>query len=390
MICEKCKTEFFEGRNCPNCNALAIYVTEDEYNERKQEWEAENAPEEDDTERKFKIHIDPIIARKVVTVMAVVCVIATAIFWIAGLIIESVEQSKYSLVYDNGTIINADLGKFKVYSVEKAIYTTDGKFVYENKFDLTQTEGEIVSGYVSRDGENAVFVSLINSDIVKYNLYLVIDDEMSLIRSGSNEFKIIEVCIDGTVFFEEAEIGSYEIVLNTVLYQYGDGKLTRIADNVQGYTLSDREKEFIYYDTEYQAYLYKDGNATVVDDNLYGCDVVITDKENVYYINQKGELLKLGKEDIIDTGITAKSIMKVANSEKIAYIKEGVLYCYGGSYRKPVSLITEYELYGEKINILEKSGKIYFAYKQSLYSCSLGGKVNKIKDGIESIYFIYE
>lgn len=98
MICEKCGTEFSEGRNCPNCNALAIFVKEDEYKNRRQEWEEENAPEEA-AEKKWKlnIHVNPVILKKILMIAVVVCVIAAAAVWITGKVRTAMYQGQFRL-----------------------------------------------------------------------------------------------------------------------------------------------------------------------------------------------------------------------------------------------------------------------------------------------------
>ncbi|MCR5215594.1 MAG: hypothetical protein K6C69_01490, partial [Lachnospiraceae bacterium] len=39
MICEKCGTSFTEGRNCPNCGALAVYNKMEDFEKRLVSWD---------------------------------------------------------------------------------------------------------------------------------------------------------------------------------------------------------------------------------------------------------------------------------------------------------------------------------------------------------------
>lgn len=406
MICEKCGIEFHEGRNCPNCGALAIFVKEDEYQSRKQEWEEENAPREETTKKKLQIniHVDPVIVRRIVILAAVICVVLTAGIWIVGRVRKFFNQEQYVLVYDNGTNMSADSRSFSEYVVEDAVYSTDGNYVYPNHFPAESVQGEIISQYVSPSGEYGAVISMEGTDTASYYLYAVrntqgkyaendagsTNEGCELVKSGTNEIRIIEVTGEGNIYYEEAELGAYNVVLSTALYLYDGEKSKLVAENVHNFVSCENENEFIYYDSDLQAYLYSEGNITVLNEGRYGYEYVCTSEGAIYYLTPKGELYMQGRIGSIDRGITSGSLMAAANSEKVVYAKDGALYCYGGSIKTPVVLLEDYDLYEGRCRVIEKHDKIYYAYEGKLYMVSKSGKNVSTKDGIEGVFFSFK
>lgn len=390
MICEKCGAEFSEGRNCPECGALAIFVKEDEYQERRQEWEEENASTEESAKKKLQlnIHVDPVILKKAIIMVAVVCVIATAIFGIMRVISNYVSQEQYLLVYDNGIIMNSDSGAFDVYPVENAIFSADGNYVYKDVFCKEGIQGEIISQYVSPSGEYAAYVSMEGTETAEYFLYIVktIEQTPVLVRSGVNELNIIEVTSEGGIFFEEAEIGAYSVVLSAVIYHFDGEKVRLVTEECQYFVTCENEEEFIYYDSQMQAYLYSDGNVEAINDGECGYEYARTNTGKLYWLNEKGELYQEGVKGSIDRGIAVGSLRIVANSDKVIYSKDGSLYCVGGSMDTPIKLLEHYDSYGDECRVMEKHDKIYYIFDNALYSCESSGKVKKVKDDILNVY----
>ena len=389
MICEKCGTEF-EGRDCPNCGTLAIFVKEDEYQERRQEWEEENAPK-DENAKKFKLNIkiDPVVVKKCAIGAAVICVVLTVLFAAVKLITNFFKQEQYVLVYDNGTVMNADSRSFDVYPVEDAVFSADGNYAYANHFFVDEIQGEIIRSYVSPSGEYGAIVSMEGTETAKYYLYLVENNEAlgaELIRQGNNEIRIVEVTNDGKIYYEEAELGAYSVVLNSSLYEYEDGKNKQVAEDVVKFVSCENENEFIYYDSDLQAYWYSDGKVTALNEGSYGYEYALTSEGEVFYLSPNGELYKEGVLGSIDRGITGGTLKAVANSDKVIYVKDGGLYCYGENIKTPIQLITEYDAYEGNCTIVERHGKLYYAYDGTMYVTNKKGKVTSTKEGVKAVY----
>lgn len=389
MICEKCGTEF-EGRDCPNCGTLAIFVKEDEYQERRQEWEEENAPK-DENAKKFKLNIkiDPVVVKKCAIGAAVACVVLAVIFTVVNWMTNFFEQEKYVLVYDNGTVMNADSRSFDVYPVEDSVFSADGNYAYANHFPTEGIKGEIVESCVSPSGEYGAIVSMEGVDVAQYYLYAVKNEDNSaaeLIRQGTNELQVVEVTNDGKIYYEEAELGAYNVVLTTSLYQYEGGKNKLVAEDIQHFVPCENENEFIYYDRDLQAYLYSDGKVTVLNEESYGYEYALTSGGKSFYLTPAGELYEEDKLGSIDRGITSGSLKAVANSDKVIYVKDGGLYCYGGDIKTPVQLIAEYDAYEGNCSIVERHGKLYYAYNGVMYVTNKSGKQTSTKEGVEAVY----
>lgn len=392
MICEKCGTEFSEGRNCPNCNAPAIFVKEDEYKNRKQEWEEDNAPrEEAEKKPKLNIHVNPVILKKILMIVAVVCVIATAAIWIAGKIQNALYQEQFRVVYGDGTVMDSKGGSFDAYPAEDAIFSTEGNFVYRNTFDGSGVEGEITAEYVSPKGTCAAFVSKegIEEETVKYFLYISDDSGCRLIKSGANPFTVIDVTSDGSIYYEEMELGPYEVVVSTDIYLYNGEKCVLIVEDVWKSVPCENESEFIYYDGEMQPYLYSDGKRTSLQNGGSGYEFVCTATGKIYYLTSGGDLYEQGKTGSVDRGVTPGTIRAAANSDKLVYVKDGALYAVGGTFSEPVMLLSSYDMYGNRCNVVEKSGKLYYAYENKMYTCNKAGKITS-QEGISEIYLSFK
>ena len=391
MICEKCGTQFSEGRNCPNCNALAIYVNEDDYKSRQQEWEAENAPKEENTKqkRKLNIHIDPVIIKKIGIVVAVVCVIATAIIWITGRVKNAIHQGQYRLIYDNGTLIDSGERSFDVYSAEDAIFSTSGNFIYHNDFTQYQYNGEITDKYISPKGNATAIVTISGTEDAVYSLYYADKTDSVLVCEGPQAIKVIEVTDDGCIYFEKSEMGAYEIVLATSVYRYDGEKTTLIADNVTRSTPCENQHEFIYYDKDMLVYLYCNGESKILGEEN-GNEYICTGTGKIYYLTLDGTLYEDGKIASIDRNIVAGSLMPVANSDKVVYSRDGMLFAYGGSFKSPVKLLDDYNTFDGKCNVVEKNGKVYYAYDNVLYTCSKNGRKITTKDGVKAVYLNFK
>lgn len=393
MICEKCGTEFSEGRNCPNCNALAIFVKEDEYKNRRQEWEEDNAPKEDAPKTfKLNIHVNPVIVKRVLMIVAVVCVIATAAIWVTGRIKSAMYQEQFRIVYGNGTVMNSNEGSFEGYSAENSIFSTEGNFVYPNTFDKSGLEGEITAEYVSPRGTCAAFVSKqgVEEENIKYFLYISDKDGCRLIRSGSNPYTIVDVTSDGSIYYEEMELGPYEVVISTNIYMYNSEKVILLVENITRSVPCENENEFIYYDGDMQPYLYADGRGTSLLEDGNGYEFVCTSTGKIYYLTPNGDLYEQGKVGSIDRGVQAGTLKAAANSDKVIYAKSGSLYGVGGTFRVPVMLLSSYDMYKSRCNVVEKSGKLYYAYEGVLYICDKsGGKITS-KEGFSEVYLSFK
>ncbi len=381
MICEKCGHEFFEGRNCPECGALAIFVKEDEYQERRQEWEEENASKEGQEKKKLNIHINPAIIKKAVISVAVVCIIATAIFIIGGMIKEFIEQSRYVIVYETG-------GAFEDFVAEEAVYSADGNFVYKDEFDKSGVEGEIISVCVSTDGKYGALVSRVGVDVAEYLLY-ELGGSCNQVKRSFGKINIIEVTGDGHIYYEEAELGAYDVVLSTSIYLYADGKNKYIADDISDFEYCENEDEFIYYDSNFQAYLYDEGNIEELGVDVQGNEYARCETGAMYYVNNAGELYVHNKNVVIDSQIMGGTLNVIANSDKVTYVKDGAMYCYGKYMKAPVKLIEVYDIYGEKARVVEKHDKIYCAYNGKLIVTNKNGKILSEEDGIDGVYLCY-
>lgn len=394
MICEKCGTEFSEGRNCPNCNAPAIFVKEDEYKSRKQEWEEDNAADGEAAEWKPKlnIHVNPVILKKVLMIAAVVCVIATAAVWITGIIKNAVYQGQFRVVYGNGTVMDSNGGSFEAYSVEEAIFSTEGNFVYQNTFDKSGVEGEITAEYVSPKGTCAAFVSKvgIEEENTTYFLYISDDSGCRLVKSGVNPFTVVDVTSDGSIYYEEMELGPYEVVVSTEIYRYNGEKSVLLVEDIWRSVSCENESEFIYYDGDMQPYLYSDGKSTSLQDTGSGYEFVCTAEGKIYYLTSGGELYEQGRVGSLDRGVSAGTLKAAANSNKVIYVKDGALYAVGGTFTEPVMLLSSYDMYGSRCNVVEKSGKLYYSYGGVLYTCDKTGKKITSQEGISEVYLSFK
>lgn len=393
MICEKCGTEFSEGRNCPNCNALAIFVKEDEYKNRRQEWEEENAPEEA-AEKKWKlnIHVNPVILKKILMIAVVVCVIAAAAVWITGKVRVAMYQGQFRLIYGDGTIMDSSEGSFKEFAAEESIFSTEGNFVYQNTFDKSGVRGEITAEYVSPRGTCAAFVSKEGTDeeTVSYFLYISDKEGCRLIRSGSNPYTVVDVTSDGCIYFEEMELGPYEVVVSTDIYLYNGEKTVLLVEDITRSVPCENENEFIYYDADMQPYLYADGRGTSLLEDGNGYEFVCTSTGKIYYRTPNGDLYEQGKVGSVDRGVLAGTLRAAANSDKVVYAKSGALYGAGGTFKAPVMLLSAYDMYRSRCNVVEKSGKLYYAYDGILYTCnSTGGKITA-KEGVFEVYLSFK
>lgn len=394
MICEKCGTEF-EGRDCPNCGALAIFVKEDEYQERKQEWEEENAPKEE-AAKKFafpEIHVNPVVVRRCVVAVVALCVLVAVIAGAGSLIRGFLKQEQYLLVMDNGTIMNSDGRGFEVFSVDKAVFSRDGSYVYAMKFSTDGIPGEVLNTCVSPSG---AYVSVISMEVSEsadgavYSLYLVkneTDAVPELVQTGNCELQIVEVGNSGTVYYEEAEIGAYEVVLKTSLYRYQDGKKRLMAEDVQQYVSCEKEDEFIYYDRDMQAYRYSQGRVVILNEGKCGYEYILTSQGDIYYLTPDGNLYREGQKGSLDQNVTTGTLRAVANSSKVSYVKNGSLYCYEDGMKAPVELISGYDSYESTVKILERHGKLYYSYEGILYEKNSAGKELSQKEGIQNVYF---
>lgn len=390
MVCEQCGKEFDEGRNCPHCGALAIFVNDDEYTERKQAWEEENTPQEENPSKKFslKIHINPIILKKVLTWMAVVCFAATAIILLIRGGISFFTQEKYCLVYDNGEFLNSTSRGFEVYSMERAVFSVDGNYIYQDCFEQEGIPGSILAKNVDVTGQYGAVVSVegTDSDAATYYLYHIKKNEQPReILSSKERLRLIEVSSNGDIFFEKAEIGAFEATLNTSIYRYDGNKCSFIVENISDFLACEEEQQFIFYDMDLQAYLYQDGNIRILSEGQHGSDYVVTGKGTQYYVAY-GNLVLGGKNQVVDSNVTPGTLMAVVNSERVLYVKDGSLYCYGGSFQKPVKLIEDYAYYEGRCQVVEHHGILSFAYDNVLYQCSRNGTVKKKKDGIKNVY----
>lgn len=394
MICEKCGTEF-EGRDCPNCGALAIFVKEEEYQERKQEWEEENAPKEESA-KKFalpKIHVNPVVLRRCVVTVVALCVLVAVIAGAGSLIRGFLRQEQYVLLMDNGTIMNADSRGFEVFSLEKTAFSADGNYAYPMKFLPDGIRGEVLTSCVSPSGEYASVVSMEvskDADTAVYSLYAVKNEANAvpeLVKTGNSEIRIVEVSNSGTVYYEEAEIGAYEVVLTTSLYRYADGKSRIIAEDIQRFVSCEKEDEFIYYDRNMQAYRYSEGTVTTLNEGKYGYEYILTSQGDIYYLTPDGNLYREGKKGSLDQNVTTGTLRAVANSSKVSYVKNGSLYCYEDGMKAPVELISGYDSYESTVKILERYGKLYYSYEGILYEKNSSGKELSQKEGIQNVYF---
>lgn len=380
MVCEKCGHEFFEGRNCPECGALAIFVKEDEYQERKQEWEEENASKEA-AKKKLNIHINPAIIKKAVILVAVVCVIATAIFIIGGIIKKFIEQSRYVVVYEKG-------GVFDDFTEDEAAYSADGNFVYKDEFDKSNVEGEIISACVSTDGKYGALVSRVGTEVAEYLLYELNGGSKQVYRSFG-VLNIIEVTGDGRIYYEEAELGAYDVVLGASIYVYDGEKSKLVADNIGDFEYCENEDEFIFYDSDLQAYLYDDGVTQPLSEDEEGREYARCKTGAMYYVSSGGELYVHGKKVVIDSGIYTGSLSVIPNSDKVTYIKDGALYCYGKSMKAPIVLVSEYNIYGVRARVVEKHDKIYCAYNGKLIITNKKGDILSEESGVDGVYLRY-
>ncbi len=393
MICEKCGTEFSEGRNCPNCNAPAIFVKEDEYKNRKQEWEEDNAPrEEAEKKPKLNIHVNPVILKKVLMIVAVVCVVATAAIWITGKVKNALYQGQFRVVYGNGTVMDSKGGSFEAYPVENVIFSTEGNFAYQNTFDKSGVEGEITAEYVSPKGTCAAFVSRkgIEEENTTYFLYISDGNGCRLVKSGSSPFTVIDVTSDGNIYYEEMELGPYEVVVSTDIFRYNGEKSVLIVEDVWRSVPCENESEFIYYDREMQPFLYSDGKRTSLLDEGSGYEFVCTATGKIYYVTSGGELYEQGKVGSLDREVTAGTIKAAANSDKVIYVKNGALYAVGGTFSSPVMLLSSYDIYGERCNVVEKSGKLYYSDGSMMYTCDRTGKKRTSREGITEVYLSFK
>lgn len=393
MICEKCGTEFSEGRNCPNCNALAIFVKEDEYKNRRQEWEDDNAlKEEAQKKRKLNIHVNPVILKKILMIAVVVCVIATAAVWITGKVRNAMYQGQFRLIFGDGTVMDSTEGSFKEFWAKDSIFSTEGNFVYHNTFDKSGVNGEITAEYVSPRGTCAAFVSKegVDEETVSYFLYISDKDGCRLIGSGSNPYTVVDVTSDGCIYYEELELGPYEVVVSTDIYLYNGEKTVLLVEDITRSVPCENENEFIYYDADMHPYLYAGKRGTSLLEDGNGYEFVCTSTGKIYYRTPNGELYEQGKVGSVDRGVLAGTLRAVANSDKVVYAKSGALYGAGGTFKAPVLLLSAYDMYRSRCNVVEKSGKLYYAYDGILYTCnSTGGKVTT-REGVSEVYLSFK
>ncbi|MCM1467532.1 MAG: hypothetical protein NC086_05240 [Alistipes sp.] len=393
MICEKCGTEFSEGRNCPNCNALAIFVKEDEYKNRKQEWEEDNAPKEEVQKKiQLNIHVNPVIVKRVLMIAAVVCVVATAAVWITGRVRSAMYQEQFRVVYGNGAVMDSEEGSFEAYPAENAIFSTEGNFVYPDTFDKSGIEGEITAEFVSPRGTCAAFVSKegVEEENVRYFLYISDPNGCRLIRSGSNPYNIVDVTSGGGIYYEEMELGPYEVVVSTNIYLYNGERVLLLVEDITRSVPCENENEFIYYDKDMQPYLYSNGSGTSLLEDGNGYEFVCTSTGKIYYRTPDGDLYEQGKVGSVDRNIQAGTLRAAANSDKVIYARAGSLYGAGGSFNAPVMLLSSYDIYNGRCNAVEKSGKLYYAYDGMLYTCDKsGGKISS-KEGFPEVYLSFK
>ncbi|MGN0161328.1 MAG: hypothetical protein ACI4AQ_08080 [Lachnospiraceae bacterium] len=404
MICEKCGIEFHEGRECPNCGTLAIFVKDDEYQNRRQEWEDENAPKEETEEvkkkKKIQIQIDYAKVKKVLVAVVLVAVVFGVVMGTVKMIRNFLAQERYTLVYDNGTVLDTGEGKFEVYPSENAIYTTDGNYVYVNKMNTNGVDGDVSRKAVSKSGEYCAVISMLGDDIdaMTYFLYRVEnrDDvkgsDAILVTSGSNELDVVEVNDNGDIYYVESAVGAYSAIESMTLYCFDGEKRRLIAEDIARITPCENEDEFIYYDREMLGYLYSKGKSVAIESSNDGTgnEYVHTSEGTTYYLTKGGELYQVGKVGSIDRGIISGTLNSVANSDKVTYVRDGALYCIGGDWKEPVQLIPEYDMYGTQTAVLERHGVIYYVDDGVLCSCKASGKKKEVKQGVEAVYFMLD
>ncbi len=392
MICDKCKYEFFEGRNCPNCGNLAIFVMDDDYENRKNEWEQENKPEEVEQKKKISITVDKEKVKKAVLIgTAAVAVIAAATAMLL-LILHYAEQKKYIVLYDNASVIVGLNKSISAFDSENAVFSADGIYAYAGR--ECETEGELLSNVVSRNGKYAAIVTVIGNDADEAEYYLYRYDRteniLTEIRHGSQTIRTVSVVNDGQVIYEAAELGSYSAIIDSSIYLYDGERTKKLAEDVSDFVSCEKDGDFLYYDTQMNVYLYSGGEITELTDDALsneGSQFVCTYKGNYYYLTNAGDLYDAGKDKLADTGVNVGTLSNVAGTDKVTYVKDGTLYIYGSSIKTPVALIENYDYYGSRLKILENSGKIYFVYQDTLYICNSRGKVKTTKDNVQGVYF---
>lgn len=402
MICEKCKIEFHEGRECPNCGTLAIFVKDDEYLNRRQEWEEENAPEEEEVKSKklnIKLNIDYKQVKKVSLIVVAVAVLVIVVAGILWGILGFISQEKFQLVYDEGKVLGTGNKNYASYSIEEAIFTTDGNYVYRNQMNVNGVEGEIQSQYVDSSGKYCGVVSMEGDDIdaMTYRLYAlenrddVKGSDAILVTMGSSELRIAMITSDGAIYYEEAFVGTFNTIESMNLYCYRNGVKQLLAEDIVGFIPGDNDDEIIYYNHDYEGFIYRNGRSTMIDTkgasqgNDYACV-----GDTIYYVTGSGELYRIGQVGSIDRGVVPGSLSNVVNSDKVTYIRDGSLYAVGGQWKTPVQLIAEYDQYGKKGAVLERHGILYFVEDGRLYTCNGSGKKKLKKEEVQAVYFTVE
>ncbi len=339
MICPKCGQEY-TGDSCPRCEGPKIIVNNQEYLQRKMEYEkkqaevksasSSDADKNVNTEEKkktsgeevkpdevFKKIVDrakreggnagKVISRgaskhknlsmKMAKRILVALVVVTAVILCAGVVIKVVRRNNQTLYTRyNGKIYNVSgIDSKYVCDYDKAYFKIDGRDFYVPD-EPEDVAGKTVLTRATSDNGKYYLSEVYDEDSNRYTLYLWNNDVNYKLSENSNKKSVMYLSDDGNVVYKENEmINDVGGMGKTSLYvsqltKTDSGFIpttTQLSEQVrQSCVYSDRQ--LVIYNTE--------------DDVLY----------SFYYGKNK-------KESVIDTDVTAIYPMMVSKKGYYSY-----------------------------------------------------------------------
>lgn len=337
MICPKCGQEY-TGDSCPRCQGPKIIVNNQEYLQRKMEYEKKQAEVKsassshgknpsDETEKKnstlpgqelkpdevFKKIVDKARkegktasegvlgsasngkAVKLVKKILILVIALTVIFISSGTVVKLVKRNNQTLyVRYNGKIYNmSGIDSVYVCDSDKAYFDPEGRNFYtpDEPADIV---GKTVTEKLSSENGKYFVSEVYDQGIGKYTLYLWNNDVNYKLSENSNKKSVIYVSDEGNVVYKETVmINDVGGMGNTGLYlsQLVKGEsglipaVTQLSEQIRQACVYSDKKLIIYNtgeDTLYSFCYGRDKTERVIAEDVTAIYPVVSGKKGYY------------------------------------------------------------------------------------------------------------
>lgn len=352
MKCDKCGCEYTEGRNCPKCGALSIFLNED-YIERKKKWEEENAAQvlqntSGKTKKKIKINKKKAIKGiKFLVCGAAVCIgIALAAAGIRSCIRVNNVKISYEEEY------------------EEPVYTTDKVYICEKNIHAILS-GTVHEEYASTNGR-FMAVTVYDEGTEEYGLYVADKENTRLCGKGLGEKFILWVNNNGSVVYNEVEYAAYNAVSESFLCIWNEGNVYQVSDNF--YRCIDVCDEWIVYDDmggNVYIYYYGDNSPQLLYEGRL-LNRYVYSNGTLYYADNSNNLyyIKDGSSILLVQGVYPDTLRKIYNGEGITYVKTDDSLCSINRVDKGENVLeTAFDTEDYNEVVIWYKGKLYYSGK---------------------------